>query len=246
MMKSETTIQIHLFRKFLLITLVCCSYVPIALAGAPDFPPPPEASVEWVGKNLDINGIKSSVRAFQTKNSIEKVVEFYRREWKRPPEKGIPGFMETIDAAPWYIISRVEDGYLLTVQVQVKQNDKSGSWGYLSMSPLPGKQKKPVELGKDMPKMPGSHVLSEMKSDDPGKKANTLIISNDHSVDSNVNFYRNHYESSGWTVETDRGLGNGLVHSLVFKTRRDRITMMIMKEENSTRIVINSVTNSIL
>jgi len=219
---------------------------PVLLAAPPDFPPPPQAMVEWVGKALEVNGIKSAVRSFHTSKSIEKVVEFYRREWQRPVAKDMPGFMETIDAAPWYIISRVEDGYLLTVQVQVKKNDKSGSWGYLSMSPLPGKNNSLTALGKGTPKMSDSHVLSEMKSNDPGKKAHTMIISNNHSVSSNVTFYRNHYQGKGWTVETDRDLGQGKVHTLVFKTRRNRITMMFLKDKNATRIVINSVTHSLL
>jgi hypothetical protein len=236
----------HKSKSRLFFILLCPILSPVLLAATPDFPPPPQAVVEWVGKNLEVNGIKSAVRSFHTRESIEKVVEFYRREWKRPVAKDMPGFMETIDAAPWYIISRVEDGYLLTVQVQVKENDKSGSWGYLSMSPLPGKNNSISELGKGTPKMSNSHVLSEMKSNDPGKKASTMIISNGHSVSSNVTFYRNHYQSKGWTVETDRDLGQGKVHTLVFKTRLNRITMMFVKDKEATRIVINSVTNSLL
>ena len=222
------------------------SITQIVLAGAPDFPSPPGAAVEWVGQNIEVNGIKSSIRAFHSDKSIEKVVEFYRREWKRPVEKGKPGFMETIDAAPWYIISRIEDNYLLTVQVQVQKNDKSASWGYLSTSPLPGnKSDKPVQLGSSTPKMPDSHVLNEMKSNDPGKKATTLIISNNHSVGSNAAFYRNHYQGQGWTVETDRKLGADDAHSLVFKSRRNRVTIMILNDKNATRVVVNSVKNSI-
>ncbi len=226
----------------------------LLLAATPDFPPPPESVVEWVGKDLEVNGIKTAVRAFHTRKSVEKVVEFYRREWKRPVAKDMPGYMETIDAAPWYIISRVEDDYLLTVQVQVKKNDESGSWGYLSTSPLPDKKKNNdnkrnnnnIELGKGVPKMPGSHILNETKSNDPGIKARTMIISNNHSVSSNVAFYRNHYQGGGWTVETDRDLGAGKIHTLVFKTKRNRITMMLMEDKKHTRVVINSVTKSIL
>ena len=225
--------------------LLSAFLAPTPVVAAPDFPPPPQAMVEWVGKNMEVNGIKSAVRSFHTKKSIEKVVEFYRKEWKRPVAKNMPGFVETIDSAPWYIISRIENGYLLTVQVQVKKNDDSGSWGYLSMSPLPGKNSGNSEIGKGTPKMPGSHVLNETKSKDPGKKATTLIISNDHSVSSNVAFYRNHYQAKGWTTETDRDLGQGKSHTLVFKTRRNRITMMFMKDKKSTKIVINSVTHSL-
>lgn len=220
------------------------SLTQIALAGPPDFPPPPDAAVEWVGKDIENGGIKMSIRAFHSNKSIEKVVEFYRREWKKPVEKGKPGFMETIDAAPWYIISRIEDGYLLTVQVQVKNNDASRSWGYLSTSPLPGnKNNKPVELGSSTPKMSGSQVLNEVKHNDPGKTANTVFISNNNSVGSNAAFYRNYYQGKGWTVETD--LNSQDSHALVFKTRRDRVTIMLTKDSDFTRIVVNSVRNSI-
>lgn len=217
----------------------------LAFARTPDFPPPPDAAVEWVGQDIEVNGIKSSIRAFHTKESIEDVVEFYRNEWKRPVEKDKPGFMETIDAAPWYIISRIEDGYLLTVQVQVNKNDTSSSWGYLSISPLPNTKAKAPELGKTVPKIPGSIVMSEMKSDDPGKKATTLLISNTHSVRNNADFYRGHYQSKGWTKETDQNLGRDEGHSLVFKNRRNRVTIMLLKDKDYTRIVVNSVRNSV-
>lgn len=228
----------------LVLFIACLS--PTIQAAVPDFPPPPDASVEWVGQNMEINGIKSSVRAFHTRKSIEKVVAFYRKEWRNPVGKDMPGFMETIEAAPWYIISRAEDGYLLTVQVQVNEKSGRGSWGYLSLGRLPNMDKVDLELGKGIPKMNDSQVLNETKSNDPGKKATTLLITNSHTLENNVAFYRSHYEGMGWTTETDLDLGGvGKMHSLVFKTRRNRITMIFIEDNNDTRIVINSVTNSI-
>tara|TARA_R110002072_G_scaffold32211_5_gene98612 strand:+ start:5282 stop:6019 length:738 start_codon:yes stop_codon:yes gene_type:complete len=213
-------------------------------AKAPEFPPPPDSAVEWVAQDIEMNGNRTAIRAFHSNDSIEKVVKFYRKEWRRPSEKGKPGFMETIDAAPWYIITRIEDDYLLTVQVQVQKNNKNASWGYLSVSPLPkNPDKKPAELGSTTPKMPGSHVLNEMKSNDPGKKANTLIIANDHSLGSNAAFYRNHYQGRGWTTETDHNAQD--VQTLVFKTKRERVTIMLLKDGSETRVVVNSVKNSV-
>ena len=217
----------------------------VVSAGKPDFPPPPKASVEWVGQNIEVNGIKQSIRAFHTNQSIEDVVKFYRKEWKRPIEKGKPGFMESIDAYPWYIISRIEDGYLMTVQVQVMETDESSSWGYLSMSRLPNTSAEEPQIAKTIPKIPGSIVMQELKSDDPGKKANTVIISNTHSVRNNADFYRGHYLNKGWTMETDKRLGNEEAHSLVFKTRRNRVTIMLLEDKEYTRVVVNSVKNSV-
>ena len=214
-------------------------------ARPPEFPAPPGASVEWVGKNIELNGITSSIRAFHTDKSIEDVVNFYRKEWRRPAEKDLPGYLENIDAAPWYIISRIEDDYLLTVQVQVKQTDQSASWGYLASSPLPEGGGKAAAYGAAVPKISGSQVISEMKSDDPGKTANTVIISNTNSVRSNADFYRQHYQSKGWVTETDRRLGRDQSHSLVFKNRRNRVTIMVMKDKHFTRVVVNSVKSSV-
>ncbi len=227
------------------LVLVCSLLVSaVTLAGKPDFPAPPRAQVEWVGQNIDVNGIKSAIRAFHTKKSIESVVQFYRKEWKRPVGKDMPGYMESIDAAPWYVISRIEDGYLMAVQVRVKDNDKSGSWGYLSMSPLPKASKKEPKLAKSVPRIPGTYILNEMKSEDPGKDASTVLLSNQQSVRSNADYYRSHYQGQGWTTETDQSLGYDEGHSLVFKNRRNRVTIMLLKDQFYTRIVVNSVKHS--
>jgi hypothetical protein len=244
-MLVANTKLIHLNKLLFTSLFLVLSLLQLAHAGPPDFPAPPGASVEWVGQNVEVNGIKSAIRAFHSKKSIEDVVEFYRREWKRPVAKDKPGFMETIDAAPWYVISRIEDDFLLTVQVQVNKNDQSASWGYLSTSPLPSTSNKIPKLGNSVPKIPGSFVMNEMKSNDPGKKASTLIISNTHSVRNNADFYRQHYQGKGWTTETDRNLGKNEGHSLVFKSRRNRVTIMLLKDKDYTRVVVNSVKNSV-
>lgn len=215
------------------------------IAGKPDFPPPPKAAVEWVSQNIQVNGIRQSIRAFHTEESIEDVVRFYRKEWKKPIEKDKPGYMESIDAYPWYVISRIEEGYLMTVQVQVNQNDETSSWGYLSMSVLPKSTDKSPEFAKTIPKIPGSIVMNELKSNDPGKKATTVIITNTHSVRNNADFYRGHFLNKGWTMETDKGLGNQEAHSLVFKTKSNRVTIMLLADKDYTRVVVNSVKNSI-
>ena len=219
--------------------------VPVSghLYAKPEFPPPKEAQVQWVGRNIEVNGIHSDIRSFHTKKSPEKVAEFYREEWKDPVGKGMPGFTETDAMPPWHLITRLEEGYLMTVQYQ--EQDRGGTWGYLAMSPLPTKESW-TEPGKGFPKMPDSTIVNENISDDPGIKGRTMLISNKYSISSNVEFYRSHYQSQGWTVETDKELSPGKMHSLVFKSKRDRITMMFIGENNETRIVVNSVEHSIM
>lgn len=234
---------IHRLAHAFLLTLGVSIILTHSLQAKPEFPPPKDAQVQWVGRNIEVNGIRSDIRSFHTKKSPEKVAEFYRQEWEEPVAKGMPGFTETDAMVPWHLITRLEDGYLMTVQFQ--EQDRGGTWGYLAMSPLPTKEPG-VQPGQDFPKMPDSTVVNETRSDDPGKKGRTMLIANKYSISSNVQFYRSHYTNQGYTVETDKELTPGKMHSLVFKTRRNRITMMFIGENNETRIVVNSVEHSIL
>ena len=233
--------------------VIACAYLflPGKLLAKPDFPAPPEASVEWVGKNMDLNGIRSDIRAFHTKKSFEKVSSFYRKEWSKPVEgpKGeeLPGYTETDQMVPWRLFTRIEDGYLMTAQFQ-EADRRKGTWGYLAISPLPDPAvaRKRPELGTGIPKMKNSQVISELKNKDVGKDARTMIIYNTHSVGSNVSYYRNHYRAKGYSVEMDTAVEAGKMHSLVFKSGRKRITIMLIGDHNDTRVVINDVTHSIL
>jgi hypothetical protein len=217
--------------------------LPGAAGAAPRIPVPPEAKVEWVGRNMEVNGIVSDIRSFHTSQSLDKVSDFYRRRWERPVGKDLPGFTETDAMEPWRLFTRIEDGYIMTVQMQ--KADMGGTWGYLAISPLPD-PKKPVVLGQGAPAMRDSQVLHEMKTDDPGKKGRTMVISNNYSVGSNIEYYRNHFRHHGWEIETDHALKPGVFHSLVFKSPRKRTTIMLIGDNQATRVVINEVTHAIL
>jgi len=223
--------------------LIGCLFLCTTVWAKPDFPPPDEASVDKVGDAMVVNGIATEIRSFYTKKSTEKVADFYHKEWKKGDEGRTPGYTDTDAMVPWRLITRIEDGYLMTVQFQ--EADQGGSWGYLAMSPLPDKDMDKIELGKNVPLMNDSSVIREIEHDDPGKKARTLLVSNSHSVSSNINYYRNYYIDKGWSVETDYELTRGVMHSLVFKSNRKEINMMFIGDHNETRIVINSVTHTI-
>ena len=227
--------------------IILSFFVNLALSvlvfATPKFPAPPEASVEWVSRNIEVNGIRSDIRSFNTLKSVNNVINFYSKEWDEPVDKEMPGFLIESEAmAPWTVISRIEDGYILTVQTM--ETDRGEAWGYLAMSPLPPKGI-PTELGLDIPKMHDSHVVQEIKHDDPGKNGQTIILANSHSVVSNINYYRNYYLGKGWSEESDYELAPGKMHSLAFKTNREHINIMLMGDSKETRIVINKVKHSL-
>ena len=126
-----------------------------ALAGPPDFPAPDDAKVSQLADSVTVGGRNLSVRGFVTDDSLEDVVEFYQELWEDPPVRGAPGVAYEPDAiAPWHLLTRVEDDYVLTVQVQPTKS--GGAFGYLAIGKLPEPGSKPERP----PDPPAPHIPS--------------------------------------------------------------------------------------
>lgn len=211
-------------------------------AKPPDFPAPKNASVSIVGKDMTVGGKKMHIRQFYTRDRMEKVKQFYRRKWAQSEAEGLPPFTETEVNPPWHIISRLEDGYLLTVQVQ--RADDGGSWGYLASSELAQGGEQPD--ANAVPQMPGSEVLHDVKTNDVGQSADTMLLYNKHSLSSNTNYYKSYYMQRGWRTDLDQAIPKGKMHVLAFTNGKEKINIVLTGDNNHTRIVVNKVVHSIL
>jgi len=210
-----------------------------ALAGKPDFPPPPHARVSSVGEDMLIKGRRTSVRMFTTDDEVEDVLIFYREEWADPVAEGGPGFAaEDLAMRPWRLLTRVEDGYVMTVQVQP---GKGGSWGYLAISRLA--EGGEGEAYDTPPSMRGSEIISSVEHSDPGRDATTTVIANEFSVRANVQFYRDRY--ADWRQDMDRALKEGRVHAMRFTRGRRNVTITIKGDDGQAQVVVNDVKTSL-
>jgi len=117
----------------LLLGMTLCLAMQAQARKPPEFPAPPKARVSWIGQDVAVNGIGMAVRQFNTRSPIDKVTDFYRNEWREGEDDG-PGYTETTAMSPWYLMTRVEEGYLMTAQYMTA--DDGGTWGYLAISKL--------------------------------------------------------------------------------------------------------------
>ena len=109
-----------------------------------------------VSDAMRIGGRTMAVRAFNTEDTLEEVVEFYQEFWQEPPQKHAPGYTYEPDAiAPWHLVTRVEDGVVMTVQVQPAKG--GGAWGYLAAGQLP-EPGEPPAAAPQLPVMDGSQT----------------------------------------------------------------------------------------
>lgn len=211
-------------------------------ARKPEFPAPDKAKVSMVSDNMTVQGRNMSVRAFVTDDSVEEVVDFYKVLWQDPPTPKAPGYAyEPEVMAPWHLVTRVEEGYVMTVQVQ--KHGVDGAYGYLALGRLPDPGDGPVKA-PEPPAMDGSEVLSNVMSDDPGKNAHTAMLVNKHNMQSNLNYYRNKY--SGWRKDIDQAMGHNSMHALSFRRGREQVTITIKSGRDGSHIVLNSIQHDLL
>jgi hypothetical protein len=212
-------------KRLTIITFISLMGVMTAVQARPDFPPPPDSTVSKVGDSIVLNGIAMDIRLFGSRKSPGEVLAFYRDHWPEGSQDQ-PGYVETDAMPPWRIITRVEDGYLMTVQVQAaKKSD--GSTGYLGISRMPDLDEAPPELGRGFPKMRGSYVANDLQSKDLAKKGRTIVLMNGASVRTNANFYRDFYLNSGWSAEMDKEISGGNIHTLRFRNGNRNVSIVI-------------------
>jgi hypothetical protein len=202
-----------------------------AAAGPPRFPPPPKSHVGLLGEDMVFNGIPMEMRQFTTSLSVEEVERFYGELWPRGTEER-PGYVITDAMAPWKIISRVENGYLMTVQVT---GDGAGSRGFLAISRMPDPDAE-VELGEGFPLMRGTKPLNDVRTRDIGKDGRTMAFVNDHTTEANAGFYRTWFTSRGWTVDMDRAPADG-AYVLSFRDGSRSVNIVINDRAGRTYIV---------
>ncbi|MCW8928688.1 MAG: hypothetical protein OQL19_00435 [Gammaproteobacteria bacterium] len=230
-----------IFKQSILIFLgLYLSLAQAAIAANWSFPGPPDARVEWVTSDAQVNNINVKGRIFHSKQSMERVLQFYRNLWE--------GNYAEIEYGPWILITAKTEKLVYTVQVQPKSGGK-GSYGILGVTDISEKLEAGAvfnELAKDFPKMQDSDVTSEMKMDDPGKKGKVILLSNKYSLSSNVVYYKNYYQSRDWNTQIDYSTGFNAPHTLVFTKGRESVNLVIARADGATNIVANVVDKGVL
>ena len=221
-------------RRFLSgIALLATLMVTTAWARAP-FPPPPDARVTPLGDSQQALGMRLEIRRFETDDSVDRVLAFYRRLWKgKAAESEMP---------PWRLIGRLQDGLYYNVQVQPRAG--RGAWGFLSIGDLPRQARNRsyrIPEAGDIPRLSGSRVLDTQVSRDPHKTARTLSLTNRFSVARNLTYYRNHYLGQGWALEMDEATAGRKAHVLRFRRGNEQVTLAIHRDADHTTVVANHV-----
>jgi hypothetical protein len=218
---------------YLFVVFSCMMLTSTFAHAAPKFPPPPGSKIGKIAEKMVVNGIEMDIRQFNSKSSVEEVLEFYREYWPKGTEEE-PGYTETDALEPWDIITRVDEGYLMTVQVT--KAGRKGSTGLLGVSKLPDLDNLP-QVGKKIPKMSGSEIINDIRTRDVGKNGRTVALKNDFTIENNANFYRDYYTGHGYSLDMDKVVSGGDAHAQRFSQRGDVVNIVITKSNEGTVVV---------
>ena len=219
------------------ITAALLLSAPIAYGNDwPEVERPPKAHVQSVAETMKYNGIPMRIRQFSSELSVGAIVAFYRDRWSDNGKSRV--VLNTL--GDWQIVGRQVGDYYETVQV--KARGQGGSEGFIGISKL-FSLPQPPQVDMQFPRMPGSHVISDIDSNDAGKAAKTIIFKNDSSVASNTSYYQATMPAQEW--KHHRGFGgpqsNGS-HVLYFERKKESASLVINPDpKGGTVVVVNIV-----
>lgn len=188
-----------------------------------------------VAPEFSHNGRTQNVKTFASIEDKQSIISAYVEKWRHTEQE--PFNARVDDSGRWLIVSKVIGACFHTLQIDKSAYKTSGYLSTLSIETdkTAGPGPAPVDLGKNVPKLYGSQVLSDISHSDPGKKARTLVIENKFSPDANAEFYIRTIGEDGWRTTSD--------HQIPAKrNRRDARALTFNKKQETQIIVITKGT----
>jgi hypothetical protein len=160
----------------------------------PEVPNPPRSSVEWVAKDIRVNGMHSRIEHFGSELMPDELLAYYRRLWStsRPDE---PPAKE-VSAAGWMSIATLRSHYQLAVQVRAGSH--GGSDGLISVADL--SDLRPDYVPQDWPRWSDATIMQVTESVDGPKLSQTVSAISSDSLSAVVEHYRQAFSRQGFLV----------------------------------------------
>lgn len=191
------------FRFLAVLCFILCSPFSTVQAAAldplsvklPEIEVVPGASWYWVGRQMALDGMPMSIKAFSYSGKPDDVVQFYLSTWKG---KG-HGKVRNDTLGRRKVLGFDLNGFFYSVQFEQAGGQVQGK---AVVSPLPSKYRKSRKSLLPVP--PRSSVTSKVESLDLGRREETLSIESRFDVSYVTDFYKDQLSSDGWLLQSVR------------------------------------------
>ncbi|MHB9022411.1 MAG: hypothetical protein ACYC3A_11375 [Halothiobacillus sp.] len=154
-------------------------------------PVPPNMQTQSVAQRIIFNGLDMRAQVFESVQSPEDILAFYRKAWA--------GSVVVNRMGDEQVIGHSEGDYFMTVQVSVAGAGSKGSIGVVNTATAP----KHFEPGKGLPKPMDSKVFNDIRYPDDPVPTRVVALRNALSPKQNASFYRERLEGEGWKPLND-------------------------------------------
>jgi hypothetical protein len=185
------------------------------------------AKAQIVSDGMNVNGVDVVIIQFYTKESFQKIEQYYRKVIKD---------IKISQISEWKIISWISDKKLNTVQVTYNELEDAHH-GFIALSNLPSAVKRTPSIGEGFPALRNSHFQNDIKATDLNKKSRTIILTNKSSVKDNINFYKNHYVNKGWNIKQVFYANDSKSASLMMDKRGDEVNLTVNRNAGKSDVV---------
>ena len=204
--------------------------IPPSWANWPEMPAPPNSKIERIGDEVRLNGVPMRMQRVLNKAKPTEVIEFYRAALgPKHAEEKIPGGM---------LLAQGQGDYFVTIRVRGLSPTLTETLVSVSDARR-GREAANRPLGFPIPA--DTQVLSDMESVDAGKSSRHLVLTNNHSVNSNVNFLTGTLQARGYTLQAGetQNLAEGRV--LMFGGANREARLVVIRKDGSSNVVLTTV-----
>jgi hypothetical protein len=169
----------------------------------PEMPEPPRAKLEWVAQDVRVNGFPSQIMRFESELAPLEVAEFYRARWSH----SAVGQAREVVQGPWKVISTLQGGFQLVVQIKPRQaaaggGPAQGSEGLLSILNFADAQKK--FLPSNWPSWGDMRVTQVTESVDGPRRSQMVAMTSAEGFDLNVRRWRDEWQRRGFALSHEQ------------------------------------------
>jgi hypothetical protein len=195
-------------------------------------------TVSDIAPSFTHNGQTQHIKKIESLEDKQSIKNAYVEKWRHTQQEPFNAMVD--ESSRWLIVSKVIGSCFHTLQLDKSTYKTSG---YISTLRLEtDKNAVVVNLGKNIPKMFGSSVLTDISHSDSLKKGRTTVIENKFSPDANAEFYIRTVGGDGWVTTTDHRVpgkrNNQDSRALTFNKNLETQIIVITKAPQGSHVVI--------
>jgi len=178
----------------------------------------PGLDTQWIARDMELNGVPTSMRSVLGEQGLDEVLGFYRREWRDALDERIDG--------DWHVLATRQRGQFVSLRIRQAgagvQGILTASADFAMVEP---------NLDSALPIPHGLTRLGHQAFRDQGSTGENLTLMSPRSVSHERQAFQSLYQRDGWVLTEDRGtqsVRNG--HVLQFVRGKDQARIVFYRD----------------